>query len=40
MLTIEGNRAFAGTSNDGVAVDIGPPNRKDILGYIHPREAP
>lgn len=40
VLTIEGNRAYAGTSNNGVAVDIGPPNRKDILGYVHPQEAP
>lgn len=37
VLTIEGNRAFAGTTNNGVAVDIGPPMRKDILGYYHPR---
>jgi len=34
LLTIEGNRAFAGTSNNGVAVDIGPMTRTDILGYI------
>lgn len=39
VLTIEGNRAFAGTSNNGLAVDIGPPNRRDILGYIHPVAA-
>lgn len=39
IVTIEGNRAWAGTSNNGVAVDIDPPARKDILGYIHPREA-
>lgn len=37
--TIEGNRAFAGTTNNGVAVDIGPPTRRDILGYVHPRKA-
>ena len=36
-LTIEGNRSFAGTtSNNGVAVDIGPMLRKDILGYVSP----
>jgi len=36
-LTIEGNRAYAGTtSNNGVAVDIGPMMRKDILGYVSP----
>jgi hypothetical protein len=35
--TIEGNRAFAGTtSNDGVACDYGPMLRRDVLGYIHP----
>jgi hypothetical protein len=37
MLTCEGNRAYAGTSNNGIAVDIGPPNRRDILGYYWPR---
>lgn len=37
ILTIEGNRSFAGTaSNNGVAVDIGPMNRRDILGYVSP----
>jgi hypothetical protein len=36
VLTIEGNRAYAGTTNDGVACDIGPMLRKDILGYISP----
>jgi hypothetical protein len=36
-LTIEGNRAYAGTaSNNGVAVDLGPMMRKDILGYVAP----
>jgi hypothetical protein len=36
-LTIEGNRSFAGTaSNNGVAVDLGPMMRKDILGYVSP----
>jgi len=34
MLTVEGNRAFAGTSNNGVAVDVGPMQRTDVLGYI------
>lgn len=35
VLTIEGNRSFAGTaSNNGLAVDIGPMTRRDILGYI------
>lgn len=33
ILTVEGNRAFAGTTNNGVAVDIGPMARRDILGY-------
>lgn len=36
-VTIEGNRSFAGTaSNNGVAVDIGPMTRRDILGYVAP----
>lgn len=39
LLTIEGNRAFGGASNNGVAVDIGPPNRSDILGYVKPVSA-
>lgn len=39
VLTIEGNRGFAGTTNNGVAVDIGPMQRRDILGYVHPRTA-
>jgi hypothetical protein len=39
VLTIEGNRGFAGTTNNGVAVDIGPMNRRDILGYFHPKAA-
>lgn len=39
LLTIEGNRGYAGTTNDGVAVDIGPVLRKDILGYVHPVAA-
>lgn len=37
ILTIEGNRGYAGTTNNGVAVDIGPMNRRDVLGYYHPR---
>lgn len=36
VLTIEGNRGYAGTTNNGVACDIGPMQRKDILGYISP----
>lgn len=39
MLTVEGNRGYAGTTNNGVAVDIGPVTRKDILGYMHPTPA-
>lgn len=39
VLTIEGNRGFAGTTNNGVAVDIGPMLRTDILGYYAPRAA-
>lgn len=36
-LTIEGNRSLAGTaSNNGIAVDIGPMTRRDILGYVSP----
>lgn len=37
VLTIEGNRGFAGTTNNGVAVDIAPPMRRDILGYVRPQ---
>ena len=37
MLTIEGNRGFAGTTNNGQAVDLGPVVRSDILGYVSPR---
>lgn len=37
ILTIEGNRSWAGTaSNNGEAVDIGPLTRKDFLGVVHP----
>ena len=36
VLTVEGNRGFAGTTNNGVACDIGPMQRKDVLGYISP----
>lgn len=40
ILTIEGNRSYAGTaSNNGIAVDIGPMLRKDVLGFVHPRTA-
>lgn len=39
VLTIEGNRGFAGSTNNGVAVDIGPRLRTDILGYYAPRTA-
>lgn len=39
LLTIEGNRGYAGTTNDGLAVDIGPVTRTDILGYVRPRKA-
>jgi len=39
VLSVEGNRAFAGSSNNGVAVDLGPVLRTDILGYFHPRTA-
>lgn len=39
VLTIEGNRGFAGSTNNGLAVDIGPLMRSDILGYFHPRVA-
>lgn len=39
VLTIEGNRGYAGTTNNGVAVDIGPMLRTDVLGYYAPRVA-
>lgn len=39
MLTIEGNRGYSGTTNNGQAVDLNPMNRKDVLGYFHPRTA-
>lgn len=40
IITIEGNRAYAGTaSNNGVAVDVGPMIRRDVLGYVRPRLA-
>jgi hypothetical protein len=39
VLTIEGNRGYAGTTNNGIAVDIGPMMRRDILGYFHPRSV-
>lgn len=37
VLTIEGNRAFAGSTNNGVACDLGPMLRTDILGYVNPQ---
>jgi len=40
LLSIEGNRGFAGTTNDGNAVDIGPVLRTDILGYVSPKAVP
>lgn len=40
MLTVEGNRSYAGTtSNNGISVDIGPVVRRDILGYVSPKAA-
>lgn len=39
MLTVEGNRGYAGSTNNGVAVDLGPPQRTDVLGFFHPRSA-
>jgi hypothetical protein len=39
ILTIEGNRGYAGTTNNGVAVDIGPMARRDVLGYVRPERA-
>lgn len=34
-LSVEGNRSWAGaSSNNGVAVDVGPILRRDILGYV------
>lgn len=38
VLTIEGNRGYAGTTNNGVACDIGPMQRTDVLGYISPEK--
>ena len=41
VLTREGNRALGGTaSNNGVAVDQGPMNRTDLLGYFPPLPVP
>jgi hypothetical protein len=41
ILTIEGNRGYHGSkTNNGVAVDLAPTTRTDILGVIHPRVAP
>lgn len=39
VLTIEGNRGFAGTTNNGIAVDIGPLTRTDVLGLVRPVAA-
>lgn len=39
MLTIEGNRSLAGTaSNNGIACDLGPMVRNDVLGYVDPEK--
>lgn len=38
-ITAEGNRGYSKTTNNGVAVDFGPPNRSDILGLVLPRAA-
>ncbi len=41
LLTIEGNRGAAGArTNNGIMVGLGPPNRNDIFGYIHPVAVP
>lgn len=34
LLTVEGNRSWGGVSNNGVAVDIGPQTRRDVIGFI------
>lgn len=39
VLTVEGNRGFAGTTNNGVAVDVGPMTRTDVLGLVRPTAA-
>jgi len=39
VLTVEGNRGYAGSTNNGQAVDMNVLNRSDILGYFHPRKA-
>ncbi len=39
VLTVEGNRGFAGTTNNGIAVDIGPMVRTDVLGVVRPVKA-
>ena len=37
ILTTEGNRSLAGAvTNNGIGVDIGPQNRKDVIGYVWP----
>lgn len=41
VLTIEGNRGYAGSgTNNGVAVDLAPLTRKDVLGLVLPEAAP
>ena len=40
-LTIEGNRGYAGSgTNNGVAVDLAPLTRKDVLGIVLPEAGP
>ena len=39
VLTVEGNRGYAGTTNNGQAVDLGPQKRTDVLGYFRPQLA-
>ena len=39
VLTIGGNKAFHGNSNNGIAVDLGHQSRTDVLGYVHPVAA-
>ena len=38
VLTVGGNKALSGISNDGNVVDMGPQVRKDILGYVYPEQ--
>lgn len=39
VLSVEGNRGFAGTTNNGIAVDLGPITRTDMLGIVRPLAA-